>query len=75
MPPPYNSIIVGGAKPLTVKSPELFVNTNEEDKQMPGVPEYYSKWPAQSIVDWKGSDPAEFERTIEQGGVWTGGEC
>jgi hypothetical protein len=73
LPPPFNSIIVGGAKSLLVKNPELFINNDEEDKQMPGVPEFYSAWPAKDIVGWTGGKEAPFELDTNAGGVWTGG--
>jgi uncharacterized protein YbdZ (MbtH family) len=67
--------MVGGAKSLIVKTPELFVNNDEEDRQMPGVPEFYSAWPKKDIAGWTGAKDAEFEEPAGEGGVWTGGEC
>jgi hypothetical protein len=73
LPPPYNHIILGGAKPLTTHTPELYVGNDEEDKQMPGVPKFYAEWPASDVVGWKGESPAEFGKPENEGGVWTGG--
>ena len=73
LPPPYNSIILGGGKALTVKKPDLFVNNDEEHLQIPGIPSFYGKWPAKDVMDWSGNDPADFEVPVEEGGVWTGG--
>lgn len=41
---------------------------------MPGVPEFYSAWPAKDIVGWAGGEEAPFEIDANAGGVWTGGE-
>lgn len=66
--------MIGGAKSIIVKAPELFINNDEEDKQMPGVPEYYSAWPKKDIAGWVGAKDAELEIPVEEGGVWTGSE-
>ncbi|WWC72307.1 uncharacterized protein I206_106269 [Kwoniella pini CBS 10737] len=72
LPPPYNTIIIGGAKPLTVHDPWQYLNNDKEDEQFKGVPEFYSRWPKKDIVDWQGKDPADFEKKVEDGGVWSG---
>ncbi|ODN73188.1 hypothetical protein L202_07749 [Cryptococcus amylolentus CBS 6039] len=74
IPPPYNTIIVGGAKSALVAHPERYILSDEEDKQLEGVPEYYAIWPTKSVVGWEGEGPAEFERAVNEGGVWTGVE-
>ncbi|KAK8853497.1 hypothetical protein IAR55_004204 [Kwoniella newhampshirensis] len=72
LPPPFNSIILGGAKAVVIHKPETFVNNDQEDIQFEGVPEFYAGWPARDVIGWKGEDPAPFEGTVEEGGVWTG---
>lgn len=75
LPPPYNTIIIGGAKPLTVKDPKSYVNNDREDIQFEGVPEFYQKWPKLDIKGWKGDDEkAPLEAAVEDGGVWSGGK-
>lgn len=73
LPPPYNHIVVGGAKPLTVHNPSSYIGSDLEDQQFDGVPEFYAAWPALDIVDWQGGNPAEFGRKRDEGGVWSGG--
>ncbi|OCF32124.1 FAD dependent oxidoreductase superfamily protein [Kwoniella heveanensis BCC8398] len=72
LPPPHNTIIVGGAKPLTVHDPKQYVNNDREDEQFRGVPDFYAGWPKRDVVGWTGRDPAELERSVEEGGVWSG---
>lgn len=72
LPPPYNHIVVGGAKALTVHDPSSFVMSENEDEQFTGVPEFYKDWPERDIAEWKGSP--EFALDENAGGVWTGGE-
>ncbi|WVQ99100.1 hypothetical protein IAU59_006232 [Kwoniella sp. CBS 9459] len=72
LPPPYNTIIIGGAKPITVHDPKQYINNDREDEQFKGVPDFYAGWPKRDVAGWTESDPAEFERTVEEGGVWTG---
>ncbi|WWC92016.1 uncharacterized protein L201_006970 [Kwoniella dendrophila CBS 6074] len=72
LPPPYNTIIIGGAKPLTVHDPWQYINNDKEDEQFKGVPEFYAAWPKRDVLDWQGKDPAEFEKGTNEGGVWSG---
>lgn len=74
LPPPYNHIIIGGAKPLTVHKPDLYVLSDAEDKQFPGVPEFYADWPESDIAGWKGKGATEYAKKLNEGGVWSGGE-
>ncbi|WVR07877.1 hypothetical protein IAU60_004920 [Kwoniella sp. DSM 27419] len=72
LPPPHNTIIIGGAKPLTVHDPAQYVNNDREDEQFKGVPEFYAGWPKRDVLGWKGEDPAPFEKETNEGGVWSG---
>ncbi|TYJ54196.1 hypothetical protein B9479_005122 [Cryptococcus floricola] len=72
LPPPHNTIILGGGKPAIAAHPELSILSDEEDKQFPGIPEYYASWPAATIPGWEDDGPAEFEKAVNDGGVWTG---
>ena len=45
---------------------------DEDDKQAPGVPDFYKTWPAAEIVDWPGPKVAELGFDVEKGGSWTG---
>ncbi|ORY67771.1 FAD dependent oxidoreductase-domain-containing protein [Pseudomassariella vexata] len=72
LPPPYNTIMVGGAKQVLVHNPRGYLNNDEEDKQFNGVPKFYMSWPASDIVGWQGGDPAELGKPVDEGGVWTG---
>ncbi|WVQ86207.1 hypothetical protein IAT38_008375 [Cryptococcus sp. DSM 104549] len=72
LPPPYNTIILGGAKRITVHKPEEFVNNDREDKQFEGVPKFSAEWPANDVVGWAGEGLAELEKGDDEGGVWTG---
>ncbi|WVQ86208.1 hypothetical protein IAT38_008376 [Cryptococcus sp. DSM 104549] len=72
LPPPYNTIILGGAKRITVHKPEEFVNNDSEDRQFEGVPKFYAGWPANDVLGWEGEGLAELEKGDNEGGVWTG---
>ncbi|KAK0111676.1 hypothetical protein ONS95_002021 [Cadophora gregata] len=72
LPPPYNTIIVGGAKQVLVHDPKCYIGSDKEDKLIPGVPEFYQSWPESDIVEWEGKDPAELGLEVEDGGCWTG---
>jgi glycine/D-amino acid oxidase-like deaminating enzyme len=72
LPPPYNTIIVGGAKSVLVHNPQSYILNDSEDKQFEGVPEFYQSWPASDVVGWPGEDPAELGKNVNEGGCWTG---
>ncbi|CAG8099176.1 unnamed protein product [Penicillium olsonii] len=72
LPPPYNSIIIGGARSLLVHSPQDCYRNDEEDKQFDGVPEFFQSWPKSDIAEWPGSHPAELARNVDDGGCWSG---
>ncbi|KAL6408827.1 FAD dependent oxidoreductase superfamily [Ilyonectria robusta] len=72
LPPPYNNIIVGGARSVLVHSPDKCYLNDEEDQQFDGVPEFYQSWPASDVVGWPGSNPAELWKGVNEGGCWTG---
>ncbi|KAJ5059252.1 FAD dependent oxidoreductase-domain-containing protein [Bipolaris maydis] len=72
LPPPYNVIIIGGARQLLTHYPEISILNDEDDKQAPGVADFYKTWPAADIVDWPGPKIAELGFDVEKGGSWTG---
>ncbi|KAH8660301.1 FAD dependent oxidoreductase-domain-containing protein [Xylariales sp. PMI_506] len=72
LPPPYNDIIVGGARAVLVHQPVQCHQNDEEDKQFEGVPEFFQSWPAKDIVGWEGPNPAEFALATNEGGCWSG---
>lgn len=75
LPPPYNTIIVGGAKAVCAHYPHEWVRSDEENKLLPGVAEFYKTWPKSDIVAWPGKeDEAEFALETAEGGNWTGVE-
>ncbi|KAL6159500.1 hypothetical protein ACJBU6_01939 [Exserohilum turcicum] len=72
LPPPYNTIIVGGARQVRVHHPELSLFSNNEEIQIPGVPDFYKTWAASDVKDWPGPSVAELGKQDNEGGVWTG---
>ncbi|KAK2608048.1 hypothetical protein N8I77_006685 [Diaporthe amygdali] len=75
LPPPYNTLIIGGAKAVVAHYPHDWIRTDSEDKLQPGVPEFYKTWPKSDIVDWPGEeDEAELALNTTEGGNWTGVE-
>ncbi|GAM34504.1 hypothetical protein TCE0_015f02131 [Talaromyces pinophilus] len=73
LPPPYNTIILGGGMSLLVHDPRSYILNDSEDKQFDGLPEFYQSWPASDLTNWPGKDPAELGKTIDEGGIWSGG--
>ncbi|OWP00205.1 hypothetical protein B2J93_5775 [Marssonina coronariae] len=74
LPPPYNTIVVGGTKQLLSLDPRRYIGSECEDIKIDAVPEFYKKWPASDLVGWEGSDSAEFGRETGEGRCWTGGK-
>ncbi|KAJ5298108.1 hypothetical protein N7508_008357 [Penicillium antarcticum] len=74
LPPPYNSIIVGGARSLLAHSPQDCFPNDEEDKQFDGASEFFQSWPESDVVGWPGNHPAELAKNIDEGGCWSGVE-
>jgi hypothetical protein len=74
LPPPYNTIIIGGAKSLLVHNPRSYILNDSEDKQFEGVPEFYRTWSASDVVGWPAEDPAELGKPVDEGGCWSGGK-
>ncbi|CAG8105122.1 unnamed protein product [Penicillium salamii] len=72
LPPPYNSIIIGGARSLLVHSPEKCYQNDEEDKQFDGAPEFFQSWPESDVAGWPGNQQAELARNVDDGGCWSG---
>ncbi|KAF2252731.1 nucleotide-binding domain-containing protein, partial [Trematosphaeria pertusa] len=74
LPPPYNTIIIGGARQLLIHQPDSCHQNDAEDKHIPGIVEFFKTWPKSDIVDWQGSSKAELGLADEQGGSWSGVE-
>lgn len=71
LPPPYNTIALGGAKAIISHYPREWLQLGDDDKHLPGVPEYMASWPTDEVVGWP-YEKAELEIPAEEGGVWTG---
>lgn len=69
--PPYNTVVIGGAKQLIVHDPRRYISSDEEDKQLSDVPEFFESWGSSDVVGWLGKD--ELSRDVDDGGCWTGG--
>lgn len=75
LPPPYNTLIIGGAKAVVAHYPHDWIRADAEDKLNPGVAEFYKTWPKSDIVGWPGKgDEAELSLETTKGGNWTGVE-
>ncbi|KAF7557929.1 hypothetical protein G7Z17_g324 [Cylindrodendrum hubeiense] len=72
LPPPYNNIIIGGARSVLVQSPDKCYLNDEEDKQFDGIPEFFQSWAGSDVVGWEGNNPAELWKGVNEGGCWTG---
>jgi hypothetical protein len=73
MPPPYNTIMIGGGRPYLAHRPEQCMLRDDDDSQMDGIAEFFKSWPARDVKDWEDEGP-ELERDVDEGGCWTGGE-
>jgi hypothetical protein len=69
LPPPHNTIMLGGGMKVINKNRAWVVNTGKEDEQIPGIPEYFAKWGKETLVGWDGED-----KLVEGYGSWTGSE-
>lgn len=74
LPPPYNVIILGGARAVLVHNPDECYNRDNDDLQFEGVPEFMRSWPESDVADWDGNRPTELARDANDGGCWTGSE-
>ncbi|RDW57071.1 hypothetical protein BP6252_13886 [Coleophoma cylindrospora] len=74
LPPPYNTIIVGGAKQVLCHKPLSHMRSDEEDKIIDGVADFLRTWPASDIVGWEEKEPTELALPTKEGGNWTGTE-
>ncbi|KAI5366417.1 Putative FAD dependent oxidoreductase, FAD/NAD(P)-binding domain superfamily [Septoria linicola] len=72
LPPPYNTIILGGGRQFLTHSPDACFLNDEEDKQIDGFAEFCQSWPKSDVKGWQGPDPADLARDVNDGGVWTG---
>lgn len=73
LPAPYNAIALGGAKSVISHYARDWLKRGEDDKHLPGVPEYMETWPTTECVGWPlGGEKAELALPADQGGVWTG---
>ncbi|CAK3917417.1 FAD dependent oxidoreductase [Lecanosticta acicola] len=74
LPPPHNTIILGGGRQLLVHRPhDCFLN-DEEDKQVPGMAEFFRSWPSSDVKGWPNRSPPELALDVNNGGCWTGME-
>lgn len=73
LPPPYNTIIIGGARQLLVHTPDDCVLNDGEDQHISGVAEFFQSWPASDVAAWPLPNPAELGKEAGEGGCWTGG--
>jgi hypothetical protein len=73
MPPPYNTIMIGGGRPYLAHRPEQCMLRDDDDSQMDGIAEFFRSWPATDVKGWETETP-ELERAVDEGGCWTGGE-
>lgn len=71
LPAPYNTIALGGAKAVINHYPHEWLNRNDDNRHLPGVPEYMATWPTEEVVGWP-AETAELALPAEEGGVWTG---
>jgi hypothetical protein len=74
LPPPYNAIILGGARAVLVHKPDECFNRDNDDLQFEGVPEFMRSWPESDVAGWDESQPAELARDANDGGCWIGSE-
>jgi glycine/D-amino acid oxidase-like deaminating enzyme len=74
LPPPYNVVILGGARAVLVHKPDECYNRDNDDLQFEGVPEFMRSWPESDVLSWDKSQPAELARDANDGGCWTGSE-
>jgi glycine/D-amino acid oxidase-like deaminating enzyme len=74
LPPPYNVIILGGARAVLVHKPDECYHCDNDDLQFENVPEFMRSWPESDVAGWDGSQPAELAREANDGGCWTGSE-
>ncbi|KAF2028091.1 nucleotide-binding domain-containing protein [Setomelanomma holmii] len=72
LPEPYNTIMLGGARPINVHTPDAVMMNDEEDRQFVGVPEFCESWHASDVKDWPGPIKAELGMPVGEGGCWTG---
>lgn len=73
LPPPYNTIVLGGAKAVITHYPREWLKRGEDDKHLPGVAKYVESWPTNDIVDWPAHmQKGELALPAKEGGVWTG---
>lgn len=72
LPPPHNTIVLGGAKCVIAHYPREWVKQSDDSKYLPGVAEYMATWGAAEVADWPETAPSELALPAEQGGVWTG---
>lgn len=50
---------------------DCFLN-DEEDKQIPGVAEFFQSWPSSDVAGWPKRSPPQLARDVNEGGCWTG---
>lgn len=65
-------MIVGGARQVLVHQPDATYPSDDEHKQIEGIPEFYRTWPESDVAGWTGT--GELARDVNEGGCWTGGK-
>ncbi|KJX94368.1 fad dependent oxidoreductase superfamily like protein [Zymoseptoria brevis] len=72
IPPPFNTIILGGVRKVLCQHPEECYNNDKDDKYFPGVVEYCETWARRDILDWPQNESGELALPATEGGCWTG---
>ncbi|KAI4661096.1 uncharacterized protein J4E79_004906 [Alternaria viburni] len=72
LPPPYNTIIIGGARQLLVHKPGDCFPNDEEHKQIDGAAAFYESWGASDVAGPPDAVPAGLSKEVNEGGCWTG---
>ena len=71
MPPPYNTIMIGGGRPYLAHRPEQCMLRDDDDTQMEGISEFFRSWPATDVKGWEAESP-ELERAVDEGACCDG---
>ncbi|PSR77498.1 FAD dependent oxidoreductase superfamily [Coniella lustricola] len=72
IPPPYNAIIVGGAKCVITHYPRDWIKQGDDSKHLPGVADYMRTWGAAEVFEWPQDAGSELALPAQEGGSWTG---
>lgn len=83
LPPPYNTIVLGGAKSVLAHAPRSWLKRGDDSLHLPGVAQYMATWPTHEVVGWpaatdaadtddKDDEEDALALPAEEGGAWTG---